>query len=78
MVGIDGVPFFKQKNTAMFLIVGMNANFPPSERSNIKNMFLLGMWVGQHQSNMNMYLEPLLSQFKSLSKSINILYILNF
>jgi hypothetical protein len=66
LIGIDGVPFFKQKSCSMFLIGAMNVNFPPNERFKLENFLILGIWVGKFQPDMNMYLEPLLSQLKSL------------
>ena len=52
----------------MFLIVGMNVNFPPFERFKMENMFILGMWVGRHQPQMNMFLQPFLKQLQSLEQ----------
>jgi hypothetical protein len=63
------VPIFAKSGVGMYPIVGITSNLPPNERFKKKNMFLLGLWVGNHHPDMNMFLQPFLQHFKRLAES---------
>ena len=69
----DGVKLFSRGYFAVWPLILVNYNLPPSERFKEENLIIFGVIPGPKQPNgMNSYLRPLIDEFKILEKGIEV------